>query len=177
MPGQTAPGHFPPAKGAFSSRLLSPCHMDFTSLLEDLPPNGRTQPSRTAEPFRGRSAAKDWELFWSTGVPRLRIRECGLRNSQVVFELRLCIVNPKSEISNPKCDDSSRLPQGGKSIEAPSVGSPKPGPLGPNSLLFGSNGRVEWPALSFVEGVRLQRVFMPSLRVIGIVLNWQVDLS
>ena len=30
---------------------------------------------------------------------------------------------------------SSRLPQGGKTIEAPSGGSPKPGPLGPDSLL------------------------------------------
>jgi hypothetical protein len=59
-------------------------------------------------------AGKDSELFWSTGVPRLRIWECGLRNSQVVFELRLCVFNPKSEISNPKCDDSSRLPQEGK---------------------------------------------------------------
>jgi len=36
-------GHFPPAKGAFSSRLFSPGHMDFTSLLEELPPNGRDQ--------------------------------------------------------------------------------------------------------------------------------------
>jgi hypothetical protein len=143
MPGQTAPGHFPPAEGAFSSRLLSPCHMDFTSLLADLPPNGRAQPSRTAEPFRGRSAAKRLRAFfeyWSTSIADLGMR---IADSQVVFEFRLCIVNPKSEISNPKCNDSSRLPQGGKSIEAPSGGSPKPGPLGPDSLLFESNGRVE----------------------------------
>ena len=82
-----------------------------------------------------RFAGKDCELFWSTGAPQLRIWECGLRNSQIVFELRLCIFNPKSEISNPKCDDSSRLPQRGKTIEAPSGGSQKPGPLGPDSLL------------------------------------------
>jgi len=69
--------------------------------------------------------------YWST---RLRIWECGLRNSQIVFELCLCIFNPKSEISNPKCDDSSRLEQGGKSVGAPSGNSPKPGPLGPDSL-------------------------------------------
>ena len=55
-------------------------------------------------------AGKDCELSWSTGAPRLRIWECGLRNSQVFFELRLCIFNPKSEISNPKCDDSSIFP-------------------------------------------------------------------
>jgi hypothetical protein len=57
---------------------------------------------------------------------------------QVVFELRLCIFNPKpgtrpkggspkdkSEISNPKCDDSNKLPHEVKTIEALSGGGSK----------------------------------------------------
>jgi len=75
------------------------------------------------------------ELFWSTGAPQLRISECGLRNFDILFELLFCIFNPQSEIYNPKCDDSSRLPQGGKSMEARSGGGPRSGPLGPDSLL------------------------------------------
>ena len=35
----------------------------------------------------------------------------------------------------PPLHHSSRLEQGGKSMEAPSGGSRKPGPLGPDSLL------------------------------------------
>ena len=55
---------------------------------------------------------KRCELLKSARAPRLRIQECGLRNSQIVFEIRLCIFNPKSEISNPKCDGSRPDPQG-----------------------------------------------------------------
>ena len=36
----------------------------------------------------------------------------------------------------PPLHHSRRLPQVGKSMEAPSGGSPKPGPLGPDSLLL-----------------------------------------
>jgi len=36
----------------------------------------------------------------------------------------------------PPLHHSSRLPQGGKTIEAPSGGSPKQGPLDPDSLLM-----------------------------------------
>ncbi|MGD8694417.1 MAG: hypothetical protein PVI74_11240, partial [Syntrophobacterales bacterium] len=42
----------------------------------------------------------------------------------------------------PPLHHSSRLPQGGKTMEAPSGGSAKPGPLGPDSLL-GSLSLVE----------------------------------
>ena len=47
----------------------------------------------------------------------------------MVFVIRLCIFNPKSEIRNPKCDDSCKVPQGGKSMESPSGVSSKPDSL------------------------------------------------
>jgi hypothetical protein len=106
-------------------------------------------------------AGKDCELFWNTGATQLRIWECGLRNSQVVFELRLCIFNPKPGTrpkgGSPKDKEPARRvgvrrtnPRSpirnvmtpadcrntGKTIQAPSGGSPKPGPLGPHSFLL-----------------------------------------
>ncbi len=38
----------------------------------------------------------------SPGVmePPFRIWECGMRHSKIVFELCICILNPKSEMSN-----------------------------------------------------------------------------
>ena len=82
-------------------------------------------------------AGKDGELFWSIGAPQLGIWECGLRNSQVVFEFHLCIFNPKSEIHNPKCDDSSRLPQEGKENSNPLRRLPEDGSFGPGFFTFG----------------------------------------
>ena len=70
--------------------------------------------------------------YWTKSIADFGMRIAEFKISPF-FELYNC--NPKSEISNPKCDDSSRLPQGGKTIDAPSGGRAKPGPLGPDSLL------------------------------------------
>jgi hypothetical protein len=79
----------------------------------------------------------------------LRIWACGLRNSQVVLEFVFVFsirnreparrvgvrrTNPRSPIRNVMTPVDCR--KRGKSIEVPSGGSPKPGPLGPDSLLL-----------------------------------------
>ena len=66
----------------------------------------RPDPEGQVSPARGGIAGKDCELFWSTRANQLRISECGLRNSKYVLYLSFVNFNPKSEISNPKCDDS-----------------------------------------------------------------------
>ena len=55
----------------------------------------------------------------------------------------------------PPLHHSSRLPQGGKSMEAPSRGSAKPGPLGPDSLLFLTPDTRPLPFQINDEGVKL----------------------
>jgi len=72
-------------------------------------------------------AGEDCERFWSTGV--LEYWSVG-KSESPNFNL-----NAFFHYSNtPPLQHSSRLPQRGKSIEAPSGGSPKPGPLGLDSL-------------------------------------------
>ncbi|MGB6281510.1 MAG: hypothetical protein WBG91_14955 [Syntrophobacteria bacterium] len=71
---------------------------------------------------------KDRELFWSTGV--LEYWSVGKIESPN-FNL-----NESFHYSTtPPLHHSSRLPQGGKTIEARSGGSTKPGLLGPDSFL------------------------------------------
>jgi hypothetical protein len=63
--------------------------------------------------------------YWSIGV-----LECWQKRKPE------CSLNWSFHYSiTPPLHHSSRLPQGGKSMEAPSGGSAKPGPLGPDSLL------------------------------------------
>ena len=83
--------------------------------------------------FRARSvfdgfAGKDCEVFWGTGV--LEYWSVG-KNESPNFRL-----NESFHYSlTPPLHHSSKLPQGGKTIEATSGGNPKPGPSGPGSLL------------------------------------------
>ena len=79
----------------------------------------------------------------------MRIWECGLRNSQIVLELRLCIFNPKSEISDPKYDDSSGLPH---EVKTSSGGSLEPGPLDLDFLIADTEGfyiRHDTPTIEY----------------------------
>jgi len=51
-----------------------------------------------------------------------------------MFSLSFIHFSPKSEISNPKCDDSSKRVPEEKTLKVPSRGSTKPGPLKPDFL-------------------------------------------
>ncbi len=75
---------------------------------------------------KGGSRKDNLELEpWSTGV-----LECWQKRKPEFY------LNWSSHYSiTPQLHHSSRLPQGGKSVEARSGGSPKPGPLGPDFLL------------------------------------------
>ena len=72
---------------------------------------------RAGSGFNG-FGGKDCELFWSTG-------------RFWAFKSEICIL--KSKITG--LHHSSRLPQEGKTIEAPSGDGTKPTHLGPDSLL------------------------------------------
>ncbi len=82
---------------------------------------------RSRSEFSG-FAGKDRALFWSTGV--LEYWSVG-KSESPNFNL-----NESFHYSiTPPLHHSSRLPQGGKTLEAPSGGNPKPGLSGQDSLL------------------------------------------
>ena len=84
---------------------------------------------RTRSEFNN-SVGIECELCWSTGV-----LECWQKRKPKFY------LNWSSHYSiTPPLHHSCRLPQGGKSMGAPSEASGKPGPLGPDFLfLFFSN--------------------------------------
>ena len=79
-------------------------------------------------------AGQDCELSWSAGV--LEYWSVG-KNESPNFNLNWSF---RYSIT-PPLHHSSRPPQGGKTVEAASWDSPKPGPLGPNSLLLTTETR------------------------------------
>ena len=74
-------------------------------------------------------AGKDCELFWSTGILEYwSLGKSKSPNFNLNWFFHYSITPPHHY--------SRRLPQGGKTIEVPSGGSPKPGPLGPDSCFL-----------------------------------------
>jgi hypothetical protein len=89
--------------------------------------NIENQVLRARSEFNG-FAGKDCELFWSTGV-----LECW-QKLKPEFQRELVLSLLHHSITPAACRKM------GKTIEAPSGGSPKSGPLGPDSLLFAKYG-------------------------------------